>query len=170
MKCAKFVGSSFSQNTTGRLLMIIAVSIAVKRELTNKTVNYATKTLNPWKTKAYVPLWAGSVIKKCTPGQRSGFRNSPLQTPNNLFLKISKDFKKVFFSVKFAKFLRTPYFTEQLQCLLLTCNSLFPKESGTKTGGLSAINTKFSWKKVFIAAESRSSCCRCSVKKTLQLY
>ena len=47
--------STFLQNTTGRLLLIIAVSIVVKGELTNETVNYDTKT------KAYVPIWAGSV-------------------------------------------------------------------------------------------------------------
>ena len=49
-KLAKFVGTPFSQNTTGRLLLIVAVSIAVKGELANKTVNYDTKT------KAYVPI------------------------------------------------------------------------------------------------------------------
>ena len=38
----------FLQNTTGRLLLIIAASIALKEELTNETVNYDTKT------KAYV--------------------------------------------------------------------------------------------------------------------
>ena len=33
---AKFVRTLFLQNTTGRLLLIIAVSVAVKGELTNK--------------------------------------------------------------------------------------------------------------------------------------
>ena len=54
MNFAKFVGTPLFQNTTGRLLMIIAVSIAVERELANETVNYDTKT------KAYVPILAGS--------------------------------------------------------------------------------------------------------------
>ena len=40
----------FLQNTIGRLLLIIAVSLVVKGELTNETVNYDTKT------KAYVPI------------------------------------------------------------------------------------------------------------------
>ena len=34
----------FLQNTTGRLLLIIAVSIVVKGELAKETVNYDTKT------------------------------------------------------------------------------------------------------------------------------
>ena len=36
----KFVRTSFLQSTTGRLLLIIAVSIVLKGELANKTVNY----------------------------------------------------------------------------------------------------------------------------------
>ena len=40
----KFVRTPFLQNTTGWLLLIIAVSIVVKGELVNKTVNYDTKT------------------------------------------------------------------------------------------------------------------------------
>ena len=32
------------KNTTGRLLLIIAISIAVKEEFVNRTVNYGTKT------------------------------------------------------------------------------------------------------------------------------
>ena len=50
MKFAKFVGTPFLQNTSGRLLLIIAVSIVVKGELANETVNFDTKT------KAYVPI------------------------------------------------------------------------------------------------------------------
>ena len=45
---AKFVRTPFLQNSTRRLLLIIAVSIAVKRVLANETVNYVTKT------KAYI--------------------------------------------------------------------------------------------------------------------
>ena len=56
MKVVKFVGTLFSQDTTGQLLLIVAISIVVKGELANKTVNYDTKT------KAYVPITAGSVI------------------------------------------------------------------------------------------------------------
>ena len=52
---AKFVRTPFSQNSTGRLLLIMAVSIAVKGEFANETVNYDTKT------KAYVPISAISI-------------------------------------------------------------------------------------------------------------
>ena len=55
MKFAEFVGTSFLQSTTGRLLLIIPVSIVVKGEVGSKIVNYDTKT------KAYVPISAGSV-------------------------------------------------------------------------------------------------------------
>ena len=42
---AKFERTPFLQNSTGRLLLIIAVSIVVKGVLANKTVNYDTKAL-----------------------------------------------------------------------------------------------------------------------------
>ena len=64
------------QNTIGRLLLLIALSIVVKGELANETVNYDTKT------KAYVPISVGSVIKKGTPGERTGFRSSCSQSSN----------------------------------------------------------------------------------------
>ena len=62
---AKFAGTPFLQNTTGRLPLIIAVSIVVKEELTNETVNYDAKT------KAYVPIWARVVSyqEKGSPGE-----------------------------------------------------------------------------------------------------
>ena len=50
MNFAKFVRISFSQNTTGQLLLIVAVSVVVKGELANEIVNYDTKT------KANVPV------------------------------------------------------------------------------------------------------------------
>ena len=40
----KFVRTPFSQNTTGRMLLVIAVPMVAKEELANKTVNYNTKT------------------------------------------------------------------------------------------------------------------------------
>ena len=43
MNFAKFVRTPFLQNTTGRLLLIIAVSMVMKGELANETVNYDTK-------------------------------------------------------------------------------------------------------------------------------
>ena len=36
----KFLGAPFVQNTTRRLFLIIAVSVLVREELANKTVNY----------------------------------------------------------------------------------------------------------------------------------
>ena len=66
---AKFVRTHFLQHTiTARLILIIAVSIVVKGESANETVNYDTKT------KAWVPVWAS--IKKGSPGERTGFRSS----------------------------------------------------------------------------------------------
>ena len=50
MNFAKFVIIPFLRNTTRRLLLIIAVSIVVKRELANKIVNYDTET------KAWIPI------------------------------------------------------------------------------------------------------------------
>ena len=50
VKFAKFVRISFLQNTTRRLLLIIALSIVVKGGLVNETINYDTKT------KVYVPI------------------------------------------------------------------------------------------------------------------
>ena len=44
MNFAKFVRTFFLQNTTGRLLLIIAVSIVVKEELANENLNYDRKT------------------------------------------------------------------------------------------------------------------------------
>ena len=50
------------------------------------------------------------------------------------------------FPVKFARFLRTPVFTEQLQWLLLTFNSYFQSTPGRKPVWLTTISTRFSWK------------------------
>ena len=58
MKFAKFVSTPFSQNSTVRLLLIIAVSIVVKGELANETVIYDTKT------KAYIPISAEVLVIK----------------------------------------------------------------------------------------------------------
>ena len=44
MNFAKFVRAPCFWNTTGGLLLVIAVSIVVKEELANETVNYNTKT------------------------------------------------------------------------------------------------------------------------------
>ena len=50
MKFAKSVGIPFLQNTTGQLLLIMAVSKVVKRKLANETLIYDRKT------KAYVQV------------------------------------------------------------------------------------------------------------------
>ena len=45
---AEFVRKPFLQNSTGQLILIIAVSVVAKGVLANETVNYDTQT------KAYV--------------------------------------------------------------------------------------------------------------------
>ena len=59
--------------------------------------------------------------------------------------------------VKLAKFLKTPFFTEEFRWLLLTFNSCLHRNSGQKRAWLSAINTNFSWKKYLLPRKSRSS-------------
>ena len=55
MTFAKFVRTPFLRTTTGRLLLIIAVSVVVKGELPNENLNHDTKT------KAYVPILVRSL-------------------------------------------------------------------------------------------------------------
>ena len=55
MNFTEFVRIAFLQNTTGGLILIIAVSIVGKRELANETENYDTKT------KAWVPILVRSL-------------------------------------------------------------------------------------------------------------
>ena len=43
VKSAKFAGTFFLLNRTGRQLLIIAVSIVLKGEFANETINYDTK-------------------------------------------------------------------------------------------------------------------------------
>ena len=72
---AEFVRTPFLQNSTGRLILIIAVSIVAKGVLANETVNYDTQT------NAHVLIWTRSVsYQKGSPGERIGFRSSCLQT------------------------------------------------------------------------------------------
>ena len=70
--------------------------------------------------------------------------------------------------LKLAKFLKVPSFTEKFRWLLLTFNSCFHSSSGQKQVWLSAINTRFSWKKYLLPRKSRSSQRRCSVKEGMQ--
>ena len=46
VKFTKFVRTPFLQNSTGRLLLIITVSVVKKGILANETVNYDTKALS----------------------------------------------------------------------------------------------------------------------------
>ena len=66
MKFAKFIGTPFSQSTTARLFLTVAVLFVVKGELGNKTVNY-----------------------KESGRERTGFRSCRWQTSNYVFLKMS---------------------------------------------------------------------------------
>ena len=59
--------------------------------------------------------------------------------------------------VKLAKFVKTPFFTEEFRWLLLTINSYLHRSSGQKQVWLPAINTRFSWKKYLLPRKSRSS-------------
>ena len=70
--------------------------------------------------------------------------------------------------VKLAEFLKTPFFTEEFQWLLLTFNSCFHNSSGQKRVWLSAINTRFIRKKYLLPRKSRSSQRRCSVTEGMQ--
>ena len=71
--------------------------------------------------------------------------------------------------MKFAKCLRTPIFTRQLQWLLIRFNLCFQRSPGQKPMQLCPVNTRFSWKKNLLPWKSRSSHRTCSVKVGLQL-
>ena len=64
MNFAKFVRTPFLQNTTGRLLLIIAVSMVMKGELANETVNYDTKLKHIYQFEPEVKL-----SKEGSPGE-----------------------------------------------------------------------------------------------------
>ena len=72
------------------------------------------------------------------------------------------------FPVKFAKFLRTPFFKE-FQSLLLRFQLMFSKEFGVKTGAtVSNIYQTQLKKDYLLPRKARSSHCKCSVKEGLQ--
>ena len=81
---------------------------------------------------------------------------------------IKKRLQRSCLPAKLAKFLKTPYFTDEFQWLLLTFNSCFHRSSGQKQVWLSAINTRFSWKKYLLTRKSRSSQRSCFVKEGMQ--
>ena len=72
------------------------------------------------------------------------------------------------FSCETCKISKNTFFTEECQWLLLTFNSCFQRSSEQKPGWLSAINTRFRWKKYLHQWKSRSSHRKCSVKEGLQ--
>ena len=75
---AKFLRTHFLQNSTERLLLIIVVSIIGKGVLANETVNYDTKT-----EVLYINLSQKcQLLKRRSPGERTGFRSSRSQTSN----------------------------------------------------------------------------------------
>ena len=84
----KFVRTPFLQNTTGRLLLITAISIVVKGEQTNENLIYHTKT------KAYVPIWARRVSyqKKAVLIKSEQVSEAVVRrcSSNQVFLKISQ--------------------------------------------------------------------------------
>ena len=73
------------------------------------------------------------------------------------------------FPVRFAKFLRRPFFTEQLQWLLLRFSSCFQRSPREKLMRLSPIHTWFTWKRYLQPWKSWSCHRKCSVKGGLQL-
>ena len=176
MNFAKFKRTPFLQNTTRRLLLIIAVSIALvmKGESASKSVNYDTKSMHQFEPQV-------QLIEEYTPVETTGFRNSPSQTSifknfvnstgKHLCLRllacnsIKKRLQYRRFSVKFTKFLWAPFYIEQLQWLLLGFNSCFERGLGQEPTRLSPIHTRFSWKRYLLPRKSRSSYCRCSVKE-----
>ena len=124
---AKFVGAPLLQSTARRLLLIIAVSIilVMKGELASQTVNNNTKHC----VKS-VQIWS--------------FVWSAFSRIRTEYGEIKKRLQYSCFPVKSTKFLRTSFFIEQLQWLLLRFNSCFQRSPGQKPMRLSPIHTRFS--------------------------
>ena len=101
--------------------------LVVKGKFASETVNYDTKTM--YQSEPQVKL-----IKKDTPGQTTGFRSSRsytsvfknLENPTGKNLCLSllacNSIKYRCFPVESTKFIRTSFFIEQLQWLLLRFN------------------------------------------------
>ena len=147
------------QNTIGRLLLIIAVSVVVKGELTNKTVNYDTKA------KAYVMKQSPRVAS-----WNSVLRNFTKFTGKYVGLPATLSKKKLWhrcFPVNFIKFLRTLLLTEHLCWLLLYVPIWARSVSYLKRGVLvkfehvsEAVVHKFSSKKFFLKISEKHLCWR----------
>ena len=155
--------------------------------LVKETVNYDIKT------KAYVLICARSAIyQKGHPRQKNTFlkqsfadlklrllknfvNSTGKHLCRNLFLiklltscnSIKKRLQHSFFPVKFAEFLRTPFVEKSSSGSFWGLSRAFKGVLRQKPVRLSAIITRFSWKKVSAAAKSKSSHRRCSVKEGL---
>ena len=137
------------QNTTGKLLLVIAVSIVVEGELANETVNYDTKA------EAYVMRQS----PRCAPWN-SVLRNFTKFTEKYLGLSATFLKKRLWhrcFPVSFVKFLRTLFLTEQLLWLLLYVTIWARNVSYLKRAALlkfehvsEAVVHRFSSKRVFL--------------------
>ena len=149
------------QNTTGRLLLITAISILAKGELANETVNYDTKA------KTYV-------MKQSPRGVlwNSVLRNFRKFTGKYLGLPATLLKKRLWhrrFPVNFVKFLRTLFLTEHLWWLLLYvtiwARSVFEQVS-------EAAVHRFSSKQVFSNISEKHLCWRHFLIKlqSLRLY
>ena len=102
-------------------------STSSEGKFASETVNFDTKTM--YQSEPQVKL-----IKKDTPGLTTGFRSSRSYTSvfknfenstgKNLCLSLlaCNSIKYRYFPVKFTKFIRTSFFIEQLQWLLLRFN------------------------------------------------
>ena len=149
------------QNTTGRLLLITAISILAKGELANETVNYDTKA------KTYV-------MKQSPRGVlwNSVLRNFRKFTGKYLGLPATLLKKRLWhrrFPVNFVKFLRKLFLTEHLWWLLLYvtiwARSVFEQVS-------EAAVHRFSSKQVFSNISEKHLCWRHFLIKlqSLRLY
>ena len=162
----------FFQNTSGRLLLIIAVSIVVKGQLANEAVNYDKKA------KAYV-------MKQSPRGVpwNSVLRNFTKLTEKYLGLPGTLLKNRLWhrcFPVNFVKFLRILFLTEDLWWLLLYVPIWARSVSYLKRAVLvkfeqvsEAVVHKFSSKLVFLKISVKHLCWRHFfiklIKKRLQL-
>ena len=78
MNFAKFVRTSFLQNTTGRLLLVISVSMVMKGELANEAVNYDTKLKHMY--------LCTNLNKKC----KLSKKGSPTNTPRGFHVEATR--------------------------------------------------------------------------------
>ena len=119
MNFAKFGRTLFLQNTTRRLLLIIAVLVVLvmKGELTSETVNYDdTKAMYQCKTKCNLLRSTLQVKQQVSEAVVRRFLKLSSTPQKNMCLSllacnsIEKRLQYRCFSVKFTKFLRTPFY------------------------------------------------------------